>query len=248
MAAARIRRKRKDYASPGLVGRKIKRRGQDTNHGVAFVVELDASTENTGIACKVALPKSRTEKRDVIAPEFVLIAGERASEDRLHVQQLEKLGGNHQPPNPFWMIAPGEIEGLASIGRHQLETVVLVGPISEIGIRTHVSGRPVGSRPHTYQLVRIAIRQWPQQDSFHHTEDGSIGANSQGQSEHGNQREPGALAQLAHGEPHVLDKSAHFSYLLTRSAAQPWDRPSLPCSRVSSMRAAPPCTASEKKS
>src|ERR1019366_1682648 len=102
MAAARIRRKRKDYASPGLVGRKIKRRGQDTNHGVAFVVELGASPENTVSAGKVALPKSRTGKRDVIAPEFVLIAGERASEDRLHVQHVEKLGGNHQRPKTYF--------------------------------------------------------------------------------------------------------------------------------------------------
>ena len=62
-----------------------------------------------------------------------------------------------------------------------------------------------------YELLRLREGQRPQQNGVHHAEGGDIGTNAQRQSQHRNNRKPGAFEQHAERVAQVLDESDHGS-------------------------------------
>src|SRR5579864_7157879 len=81
--------------------------------------------------------------------------------------------------------------------------------------------------PNQNQAVRIPVRKRPDQNRVDHAEYRGVGADPKSQGDQGDGGETGAVAQLAYGITNVLEQSRHF-YLLTRTAALPWDRLALP--------------------
>ena len=57
-----------------------------------------------------------------------------------------------------------------------------------------------------HELLRMREGQRPQQNAVHHAESGDIGANSQRQRQHRNNRKPGALEQHSERVAQVLDE------------------------------------------
>ena len=60
-----------------------------------------------------------------------------------------------------------------------------------------------------HQPLRISHRQGAQHDGVDQTEDGGIGADAEGQRDHGNGGETGALAQHAHAVADILKQTFH---------------------------------------
>ena len=59
---------------------------------------------------------------------------------------------------------------------------------------------------HPYEPLRIAKRQGPQQNGIHHAEDRDIGADAQGQDQHGHRCKATVAAQRAQRVPQVLQQ------------------------------------------
>ena len=62
-----------------------------------------------------------------------------------------------------------------------------------------------------HQPLRMRIWQRTQQDCIHHTEDGSVGPDPDGENQYGHKRESRIFLEHAKGKANVLNESFHTS-------------------------------------
>ena len=87
--------------------------------------------------------------------------------------------------------------------RQRLKCRDLAPPVHEVGGRHRALGVVGTGLPHHHEPIRIAIGQRAQDDVMQDAEDGGVGANPEGQREHGGQRQGGPAHDLADAEAEI---------------------------------------------
>ncbi len=92
------------------------------------------------------------------------------------------------------------------ISRHLAEHAVLLAALAEVPVRQGRKRIRLFHRSveHQNEFSRIGIWERPQKHGVDDGEDGGVGADAEGEREHGDGGEAGGLAQHAEGEADVL--------------------------------------------
>ena len=134
------------------------------------------------------------------AGRHVVARGDQASQPRPDAEHLEVVPGDDQAAREIGVPAPGEAHLDAAERRQALEDALVVPQVDVL----RVGQDAAAVEAHVNDARRIAHRQPLQQHRVHEAEDRRVGADAQGQREHGGRRESRALAERAPGEAQVV--------------------------------------------
>src|ERR1019366_8752964 len=89
--------------------RKVKRGGQDSDHGCVGIVQPDRFARNVRIGSKAPLPQSVTEHHHMRTIPFAFIRTKLSSHLRLHAQQREEVLRYRHRAQPLRLAVPGQL-------------------------------------------------------------------------------------------------------------------------------------------
>src|SRR5436190_22871121 len=178
---------------------------------VGAPIEHENAADYFGRAIKMGLPESITQ--DDFEParataRLLIRALESATHDRLYAQHVEEFAAHFDSTKTlrFLFIDQSEIE--IAIRRHATEAATLVAEIEEIRIahRTELWRRSCFGEINSAngnKLLRRGKRQRLEEDRIDHAEDGGVGADSERESQDGDESEARMLDQLAQAVANV---------------------------------------------
>ena len=111
-------------------------------------------------------------------------------------------------------------------------SVMSYGWTHRCGDDVEIAGTLAKGFPHQHQAVRMGKWQRLQQRVVDHAKDGGVGANAQGQGQHGDNREARVSGEVAKAVTDVLKKSCHQH--LSSQATASFGRGSVSCCQVQS--------------
>jgi hypothetical protein len=148
------------------------------------------------------------EDRNLVPARLVLVGPERPSQLRRHTEQSEERRAYFCPVEPYGLALTGQDRARSRERRGILQCRIELPDIGEVRPR-HRRATPLGLVVDTDQLLRIGIGQRLQQDGIDDTEDGGIGADSQGEREQRHGGERGALDQPPKSVANILAEVVH---------------------------------------
>src|SRR5258708_25833094 len=200
--------------------------------GIKIVIKLDVLPDHIALSAELPLPEQGTQHGDWRGLAAGSIGyGELAPQRRRHAHVSKKIRRVLADAYRNRKLPTGQ--GLGPLVLHEqvvnrrcLAKFLRLCPIYE----EQRSPATLVAQLDVHHPVRILIGIRIEQHSVNHAEDRSGGADPQSQREQSREREARRLSDLTKCVAKVLKKSAHFStsFIPTRTAAPPWDRPSLP--------------------
>ena len=151
------------------------------------------------------------------AGSAVVLGGEEAARRRLDAQHVEERAGDEVPVHVVGLRADRQVDVGGVVGQNPREHRVLVAEVLEHGVRQRgqevavVVGRSregAGAVEHD-QPLGLVHREGPQHHLVHQGEDGGVRADAQGQGEHDDEGEAGALREGPKREAQVLSQLIH---------------------------------------
>jgi len=165
-------------------------RGVRDRHGPA---------DHTRIRTEAAAPQRVTQNHDAAGrTRSILRLGERASQDRRHTDEIEVLARHAHGVDPLGILAVAGKRGRRLRGRRHVRQAARVGlevdegEIAQIARLTLARSFLDGD-----ERIGVTIRQRREQHCIDHCEHHDVGAQADGQREHGGERVRGAHAHGA---------------------------------------------------
>ena len=190
----------------------IKARRGDASDGKGMIVDQDSAPDRARGSAEVLLPEAVTQYCDARATALVISNGDKAAGRRTNSQRFEEVPADPKPIRILDGAALREIEACTAPCEGTGENI-LVGSQSfpeRIGIcGASTSSYPRSSNLNLNQIFRPFDRQESQHDGIQHAEDGGVGADAEGESQHCHRREAGALGQHPQAVANVLNEGAH---------------------------------------
>jgi hypothetical protein len=144
--------------------------------------------------------------------------GEPPAVERPHAQDVRERCRHQGDPDALGLAAAGQRVLVGAVQRDPLERarstqIVVVESRCHLDARRHVGARGRGAVVQIDQPIRVGVRQRVQDDVMHDGEDRRVGADRQGQRQHGGQRERRTSRQPPRREhellPHAFDRRGH---------------------------------------
>jgi hypothetical protein len=178
--------------------------GHHADDGRLHVRERDLPAHDGGIRGEEPPPRRLGQHRSGRRPRLVVGRRERATEKRLHAQDLEVLRLHHRAVQSLRVARAGEVEGpAAQEQRDLLEGLALRAPVLA------VEDRDVALARDEREPLGLRERQGPEHHRVHDAEDRGVRADAERQRQERDGREARALGQPAQREPHVLEQCIH---------------------------------------
>ena len=174
----------KDAREPNLGRRKLQWKlkigGKDADHGDAFSVNVQASTENSFVAAKMAMPKTIADHRDVWSCGIFLVRQEIPSSSRGDAQHLKKIFRDERAGEHLRLSLSRESYVPRKVRRSVFQRAALLVDLAELckGKRNSVCLTLPIKLSNGNQPIRIGIGQGPQKHGIHDAEDRGVRANS----------------------------------------------------------------------
>ncbi len=178
-------------------------------------IQRDRLADDVAVATEAAAPQEFADDDHGLAFRTPFLFGERASQLRLHPERREKIGRDTRHRHLQRFAVSGEIWVVVRPYGHRLEGPI---PVAHQLVTKQSAAEVLGLvlGVHTHQLLRIAVRERPQQQRVGDGENGRVRADSQGQSEDRRERESGVLAQHARAETEIPEERWHDEAIIGR--------------------------------
>jgi hypothetical protein len=203
------------------------------DHAVVNAIERQRSAERLAIARKSISPQLIADDRHRRAARLVLLRCEVAAKRELRAQGAEEARGYLLAVDVLGRTRSGQIASLIVERAHLLERAGVALPVAEVEVGNPDVPAAVEIRlPDHAQPVRLGVGEGREQYAVHHAEDGRIGADTEREREHSDQRKPGTAPQLANSVANVLperlepSRSLHFAAPFRAALPTSWLRPS----------------------
>ncbi len=155
---------------------------------------------------ELSTPERIADDGDVIFSGLIFTGVEGAPELWLHAQHLEKIGLRAVYGNGFGPTGIARVRcAFPGIKAHRFQRVILRLPVQIIGSGQRKISRRAFGLPKRYQAPRLVKWQWPQHDGIDYRENGSVRADPQRQSNHGERGEARTFRQHADSVANVLE-------------------------------------------
>src|SRR2546425_10485376 len=138
---------------------------------------------------------------------------EAVSDFGVHLQDVEQVRRHRRGLDFARIPGAGEVIPLRGSGRDSGEVVRQGAQVVEV---REGHAEPHAPEPGGHDLeeaVRSRVRQRLEEHGVHRAEDGGVGADTEGEREHGHGGEAGALRERADGKTEILEERVHHSYL-----------------------------------
>src|SRR5580704_12921674 len=173
--------------------------GHHANYGVVVSAESNRFAEDLRIAAQKVLPERIAQHDKALTPLHIFFRRNDSSEHRRNTQGFQEsciyaACANLQGLRPAGVVHIVDVDSTALRKRACLSLDI------------HQVWRRI-VRSHSNDSLGIFVRKRIEQDAVDHAEDCCVCADSQSESENGNRREAGILAQHAEGEANVLQES-----------------------------------------
>ena len=150
-----------------------------------MVIDQKLAAENVRIFGVLAPPQAFTDYGDIIVAGGILLAGEPATQDGFHTEDLKEAVGNDEPAYLLRFSFARKARAPFHESGDALKRVISRLPLQKI-YRVHGVG--LGSAramlPYHDQAIRILVRHALEQYCIHDAENGRVGADAQCQGEH----------------------------------------------------------------
>jgi hypothetical protein len=194
---------------PELVAlcREVEAGGHHADDGVGAPVGDHRAPEHRRVAGESALPERVAQHHHGVAAGLVLVAAERAAEERADGESLEEAVGHELADHQLRVVA-GQREAGAHVRAHRQEGARPRLPVEEVQRRRPCAAdvAAVVMLVEHQQAVRIGVRQRAQEHGVDDAEHPGVGADPQRQGDHGGRGQAGAPAEHAERLPQVLQE------------------------------------------
>ena len=193
-----------DFGQLEALEKQIEVRGNDADDGVIPAVQGKALAEDVGRRSKLALPEARTDQRYRRSTDLVFTWRKVAPEDRVHTYGREKIRGDEARTHLLSLANASKAEVDAASNGHRGKTAIVSLPVAKIGIGDGAKFEVGFAFVHRDELLRMRVGQRVEEHTVDNREDGSVGADAEGQREDRDEREAGIFAQHARAIAQVL--------------------------------------------
>src|SRR5205085_3842999 len=159
----------------------------------------NALAEDIGRSCELLVPQTIADQNYVRRSIDIFRVCQISADLRFQSEHGEKFCTRASAAYTFGRTNARtlrEIEILAANKRELAETPLRRVPIEPVHVTDRAPLEIVRALANNNDLVRIRIRQRPEQDRIHHAEDGGIGADAERERENRNEGEGRMLQQL----------------------------------------------------
>ncbi len=193
--------------------RELKIWRHDADDGGGFAVDPDRLADNVRIAVEIAFPDFVPEDRHFLSSRLVVLGGEIAAENRLYVDDLEKILGHIAAGVALRSFLVGDVDGRAvEIGAHHRERLLTRAQVFVILRRWDVAVAEViilirGLRideADAHELLGMRKGKAAQHDCVHHRELGRDAANAEREDDDGEDKKRFVLYQHAKTDAEIL--------------------------------------------
>jgi hypothetical protein len=163
------------------------------HHVVHFAAEVHALAQHVAAAAEAPLPQPVAQNHHMMRPELVFLLGKRAAQRGLRVQHVEKVGGDAEGAQPLRLAEAGIVHVVVRAGGNAGEGVIVVAVGLVIAGRDGKLGKSKLeiALADLHQLVSFVKVQRLQKHGINDGEDGAVGADAEGESQDGDEREAG---------------------------------------------------------
>jgi hypothetical protein len=199
-----------------LDAEELRRGDADDCEGMA--VERDRPSEHGGVAAVFAAPERVAEHRDrpvLAALPLVVLVGEGPADDRADAQDVEEAAAREQAGDLARLAAGVQVEARRADGEDAAEEVLVIAQVFPLRVGERQARRQVGFGGRLLQdhePLGLVQRQRLQHQRVDEVEDGDVGADAEGQRQHGHGADGRGLAHQPEGKPEVAAEhveSAH---------------------------------------
>src|SRR4029077_17619433 len=156
---------------------------------------------------QATLPESVAQDDYLAGAGLIVIGTEAAPEHRIHPQNIEEICGHIASSGGLRDVVGGQIEIAATVGGESVEDLGVSRKLRRVGGSKHArvnSSVYAAIFPHTHELIEVAKIVRMKQQRVDHAEDGSVGANPQGQRENRHDCKTRTFAELTQSEAKIL--------------------------------------------
>src|SRR3954447_25217821 len=199
-----------DFGTGRKDGAEIEGFRQHSYHHHGGIVQIDRVPDDAPITSEPSFPERITQKCNGLGVLEEFFRSEQTSQGRFYTESLKEAFRNENAcrrcrlavPNELEIVGPSESE----VAADRLERVILLleilSGVCRIGFARLAGFRILLDDP--YQLLRIAKRQWPQQNRIHHTEDSDVCPYTESKNQNGNDCEPEVAPQHPQCKSQIL--------------------------------------------
>ena len=214
-----------------VVARIGERSGHHADHLGRHAVERDHATKDRRITTESRLPVTVRQHDYPSSLRSVLFRSERTAERWLHPEQGKEAAADCGCRDSLGVGARRADGGGAHlIGGHLTDRAGMISVIDVLGIRQDElrkveSAFGIESPPDRNQALGFRKRQRFQHDAVDHAEDGGVGADTDRERQHDEDRKRRLPAQQSQRIPRILEQSEHGSSFVHERVAVCCDRP-----------------------
>ncbi len=190
--------------------------------GVVLFIQTQRLAHGTLLTAKAPLPQTVTENDYLVASRLIFISCDSSSVISLRAQQRKKIRRDARGRDAFGPFTSGQIQILIFEAGHLFEDLALravVFVLRSFG-RQPLDAQFLKVAPDHHQAIGVLIRQRPQEDAIHNTEDRGVSSNAERQHQHHSEREARMLPQTRNPVAKVFQQIIHRSLLLVTQGHQ----------------------------
>ena len=192
---------------PVPICRSVEPRRRHADDGEDVAVQPHLAPDDVRFAGEPRLPEVVADHRHGMRARRHIVGRRQqpAARSGADAEDVEEVAGDNQAVHQFGRVAGIEARADAAPAGEAVEMLVVVAQrrVHRIGEHAAVAAGDVG------EAGRVADPQALEQRGVDEAEDGGVGADAEGEGQHGGHREAGLPAQHAGGVAHVLEESAN---------------------------------------
>src|SRR5437660_10433560 len=220
------------------------------DHREILAIHSDRFAYQAAVGVVTAPPQSVTENHHAGFPKLFFFRPEVSAKERLDAEYIEKSRRYAQARDLLRFAAFSRGSKVVTSARRVedrniFKNVILLRDVQVVGRGNNIEvvRVPAECFPHQHQAIGVGERQLFKDRRIRHREDHGIRSHAERECQYGNGGEAGVLPQLTNAVANIIQKSSHRKALLTHTAAQPSDRPSLHDAQERSLHPMPPLQA-----